>query len=240
MARPEWACSGWTPARPSTTPGVPPSSTCGGSSERTWSDRAMDRKTQMFARKPLALLLEEMKGEDRLRRVLGPVGLSSLGIGAIIGTGIFVLTGGGGPRQGRARLDALIRRRGHRLHLRGALLRRVRLDGPRRRVGLYVCLCDPRRAVRLDHRLGPHPGIHGRLGHGRARLVPLLSRLPQGGSSIWSFPRVGPRRPTTTIRKAPSRRPGRSSTSPPRSSRSRSRRSWSSGSARAPGSTRRW
>lgn len=36
---------------------------------------------------------EEMAGENRLHRVLGPVQLSSLGIGAIIGTGIFVLTG---------------------------------------------------------------------------------------------------------------------------------------------------
>ena len=48
---------------------------------------------QIFARKPLEMLLEEMKGENRLRRVLGPVQLSSLGIGAIIGAGIFVLTG---------------------------------------------------------------------------------------------------------------------------------------------------
>ena len=47
----------------------------------------------LFARKPLAMLLEEMKGENRLRRVLGPVQLTSLGVGAIIGTGIFVLTG---------------------------------------------------------------------------------------------------------------------------------------------------
>ena len=47
----------------------------------------------LFARKPLSLLLEEMKGENRLRRVLGPVTLTSLGVGAIIGTGIFVLTG---------------------------------------------------------------------------------------------------------------------------------------------------
>ena len=39
------------------------------------------------------MLLEEMKGENRLRRVLGPVGLTSLGVGAIIGTGIFVLIG---------------------------------------------------------------------------------------------------------------------------------------------------
>lgn len=47
----------------------------------------------LFAKKPLALLLEEMKGENRLRRVLGPVTLTSLGVGAIVGTGIFVLTG---------------------------------------------------------------------------------------------------------------------------------------------------
>src|SRR5687768_10552680 len=47
----------------------------------------------LFARKPLSLLLEEAKGENRLRRVLGPLELTALGVGAIIGTGIFVLTG---------------------------------------------------------------------------------------------------------------------------------------------------
>src|SRR5437879_7150347 len=50
-------------------------------------------RNQLFARKPLSLLLEEMAGENRLLRVLGPVQLTSLGVGAIIGTGIFVLTG---------------------------------------------------------------------------------------------------------------------------------------------------
>src|SRR6202051_4933169 len=48
---------------------------------------------QLFATKPLAVSLEEMKGENRLRRVLGPVQLTSLGVGAIIGAGIFVATG---------------------------------------------------------------------------------------------------------------------------------------------------
>jgi APA family basic amino acid/polyamine antiporter len=48
---------------------------------------------QLFARKSLAQLLEEMAGENRLRRVLGPVQLTSLGVGAIIGAGIFVATG---------------------------------------------------------------------------------------------------------------------------------------------------
>jgi APA family basic amino acid/polyamine antiporter len=48
---------------------------------------------QLFARKSLQVLLAEMAGEHRLRRVLGPVALTSLGVGAIIGTGIFVLVG---------------------------------------------------------------------------------------------------------------------------------------------------
>ena len=47
----------------------------------------------LFARKPLSLLLEELKGENRLRRILGPVQLTSLGVGAVIGAGIFVSTG---------------------------------------------------------------------------------------------------------------------------------------------------
>lgn len=47
----------------------------------------------LFRKKSLALLLEEMKGDNRLRRVLGPITLTSLGVGAIIGTGIFVSTG---------------------------------------------------------------------------------------------------------------------------------------------------
>jgi basic amino acid/polyamine antiporter, APA family len=47
----------------------------------------------LFRKKPLELLLKEMAGKNRLRRVLGPLQLTSLGVGATIGTGIFVLTG---------------------------------------------------------------------------------------------------------------------------------------------------
>ncbi len=50
-------------------------------------------KKQMFAKKSLRRLLEEMAGEDRLHRVLGPVTLTALGVGAVIGAGIFVATG---------------------------------------------------------------------------------------------------------------------------------------------------
>jgi basic amino acid/polyamine antiporter, APA family len=48
---------------------------------------------QLFTTKPHEVLLEELHSDNRLRRVLGPVHLSALGVGAIIGTGIFVLTG---------------------------------------------------------------------------------------------------------------------------------------------------
>jgi APA family basic amino acid/polyamine antiporter len=48
---------------------------------------------QLFQTKSHEALIEELHSENQLRRVLGPIQLSSLGVGAIIGTGIFVLTG---------------------------------------------------------------------------------------------------------------------------------------------------
>ncbi|MBX3027157.1 amino acid permease [bacterium] len=53
----------------------------------------MTWRTQLWARKSVEVLLAEMAGEHRLRRCLGPVSLTALGVGAIIGAGIFVLTG---------------------------------------------------------------------------------------------------------------------------------------------------
>src|SRR6478672_7349463 len=49
----------------------------------------------LLATKPLNLILDEAHetGEHSLRRALGPSNLVALGIGAIIGTGIFVITG---------------------------------------------------------------------------------------------------------------------------------------------------
>ncbi len=50
---------------------------------------------KLFAVKPLSALRQEAseEGEHTLKRSLGPVNLITLGIGAIIGAGIFVLTG---------------------------------------------------------------------------------------------------------------------------------------------------
>ena len=49
----------------------------------------------LMAKKPLNIIMQEAEegGEHSLRRALGATNLISLGIGAIIGTGIFVLTG---------------------------------------------------------------------------------------------------------------------------------------------------
>lgn len=50
---------------------------------------------KLFATKPLDLLLAEAKaeGQNGLKRVLGSLNLIALGIGAVIGAGIFVITG---------------------------------------------------------------------------------------------------------------------------------------------------
>src|SRR6185295_17146780 len=67
------------------------------SSRRRWerSRRLPDCWMTLFAIKPIAKLRAEAEatGEHSLRRALGPLNLVTLGIGAIIGAGIFVITG---------------------------------------------------------------------------------------------------------------------------------------------------
>jgi APA family basic amino acid/polyamine antiporter len=56
----------------------------------------------IFARKPLNLLMEEARetGEHSLKRTLGVVQLTALGVGAVIGAGIFVMAGLGAHYAG--------------------------------------------------------------------------------------------------------------------------------------------
>ncbi len=55
------------------------------------------RMANLFAKKPLKLLMEEARetGEHSLKRTLGVFQLTALGVGAIIGAGIFVLLASG-------------------------------------------------------------------------------------------------------------------------------------------------
>ncbi len=47
----------------------------------------------LLARKPIDQSMRDASNTRDLKRVLGPFNLTTLGIGAIIGAGIFVLTG---------------------------------------------------------------------------------------------------------------------------------------------------
>ena len=116
----------------------------------------MSFRRQLLARKSLDTILAEMEGgENRLKRALGPINLTALGIGAVIGAGIFVTTGEAAHHTAGPRLDVVVRRRGNHVHVCGAVLRRIRFDGAGRRQRVHLCLHDARRVVRLDHRLGP-------------------------------------------------------------------------------------
>ena len=58
--------------------------------------------TDLFAKKPLELLMEEARetGSHSLKRTLGVFQLTALGVGAVIGAGIFVLSGLGAHYAG--------------------------------------------------------------------------------------------------------------------------------------------
>ncbi len=58
--------------------------------------------SSIFAKKPMEWMMEESRntGENSLKRTLGPWSLTALGIGAIIGAGIFVLSGLGAHYAG--------------------------------------------------------------------------------------------------------------------------------------------
>ena len=116
----------------------------------------------LFVRKPVALLLQE-RGTHGLRPVLGPLQLTSLGVGAIIGAGIFVVIGlVAKNKAGPATMLSFVIA-GTALRLCCPLLCRIRLNGAGRRLRLHIRIRDGRRADGVDHRLGSVAGVwHGR------------------------------------------------------------------------------
>src|ERR1700693_58232 len=65
---------------------------------------ASDPRSWLFVKKPMSMLLAEAgdAGEHSLKRTLGAGQLTALGVGAIIGAGIFVLSGLGAHYAGPA------------------------------------------------------------------------------------------------------------------------------------------
>jgi APA family basic amino acid/polyamine antiporter len=66
-------------------------------------------REQMFRRKPVAALMADSGPHaGGLKRALGVLDLTALGIGAIIGAGIFVLTGVGAKQAGPGLIASFI------------------------------------------------------------------------------------------------------------------------------------
>ena len=73
----------------------------------------------VMTRKSLAAIIASGEhAEHGLAKALGPFSITAMGIGAIIGAGIFVLTGTAARRVRRPGHHALLRPRRHRLRLR--------------------------------------------------------------------------------------------------------------------------
>ena len=138
--------------------------------------------TGLFRRKSLDQLVGETADpRHQLRRALGPVQLTLLGVGAIIGAGIFSTVGtaaraggAGSSIWGGAGAGVILCAGGDCLRLCGAVLFGVRLDGAGVRFGLHLRVCHARGADRLDHWLGPDPRIRHRQRGGGDFLVGLL------------------------------------------------------------------
>ena len=79
----------------------------------------------LFVTKPIDRIISESGSDNQLRRTLGPVSLISLGIGAVIGAGIFTLTGVAAAQNAGPALVILVCVRSDRLRVRRSLLQRV-------------------------------------------------------------------------------------------------------------------
>ena len=165
----------WPPAALSSSP-ISPASTwrlSTANDERERYPRMGLFSSSYFRRKDVQQLIGEMNDGDRLHRRLGPRRPDRTGRRRH-------------DRHRALRADRLRRQGGRRpvphvvvpagrrrLRLRRALLFGDGQHGPRGRQRLHLRLCDPGRAGRLDHRLGPHPGIRHRVQLRRRRLVQL-------------------------------------------------------------------
>ena len=145
----------------------------------------------LFRRKSVTQLQADALTDQRLKRALGATNLTMLGIGAIIGTGIFVLTGtvaaqNAGPAvilsfvlAGVASIFAAL------CYSEFASL--VPMAGSAYTYG-YATLGE---LVRLDHRLGLGSGIRFGRGHRFYRLVGVCGVVSARHRHSYSCPIIG-------------------------------------------------
>ena len=111
--------------------------------------------------KPLSMLSEEAReqGEHTLKRSLGALNLVTLGIGAVIGAGIFTLTGQAAALRAGPAVALSFVVAGHYVRLCRLVLCGVRVHHSHCGFGLHVRIRHAGRTGGMDHRLGPLPGI---------------------------------------------------------------------------------
>lgn len=115
------------------------------------------------------LVADVEHGTKHLKRSLSAFDLTLLGIGAIIGTGIFVLTGTAAANQAGPGIMLSYALAG--LACGFAALCYAEFASMVPIAGsAYLRLCLARRDRRLAHRLGPDPRVRGRLHDGGDRL----------------------------------------------------------------------
>jgi len=131
-------------------------------------------RSRLFITKPLELLLQEAADtEHGLKRTLSALDLTMLGVGAIIGAGIFVLTGqAAASYAGPAIVLSFV--------LSGIACAFAGLCYAEMASVIPIAGRDHRGISGLDHRLGSDFGVHLRGRHGFRGLVRVRGQFPEG------------------------------------------------------------
>ncbi len=137
--------------------------------------------SNLFKTKSIEQLVGDVEhGGKALRRSLTAWDLTLLGIGAIIGTGIFVLTGTAAANQAGPAITMSYLAAGLACAFAALCYAEFASMIPIAGSRLYLRVCDARRAGRVDDRLGLDPRIRGRLDDGRDRLERLHAAAARG------------------------------------------------------------
>ena len=143
--------------------------------------------------KPMSMLSEEARetGEHSLKRTLGALNLVTLGIGAVIGAGIFTLTGQAAALRAGPAVALSFVLAGIYVRICWTLLCGVRIDHSHRGFCIHLRLCDAGRVRGVDHRVGPVPGVCVRRVHRGVRMGWIFQQPAAAISHLYSAATYG-------------------------------------------------
>ena len=140
------------------------------------NDQRTRSEQQLFRRKPAATLMADAESHaGGLKRALGALDLTLLGIGAIVGAGIFVMTGVGARQAGPGLIASFVLA-GTACTMAALCYAEFAAMIPVAGSAYSYSYATMGELVGMDHRMGSGPGICGRRGGRRGRMVGLLPR----------------------------------------------------------------